>query len=99
LQQNIPYGVSRIDRVCVLDFNSVYQGDAPWDIGRPQKEFVHLEGVKGSQLQGKGRLEASVVEEIAHLPLRLYVSAISREKHIRLESNVIIRVGEGKHAE
>jgi cyclopropane fatty-acyl-phospholipid synthase-like methyltransferase len=27
----------------VVDFNSVYQGDAPWDIGRPQKEFVQLE--------------------------------------------------------
>jgi cyclopropane fatty-acyl-phospholipid synthase-like methyltransferase len=27
----------------VVDFNSVYRGDAPWDIGRPQKEFVQLE--------------------------------------------------------
>ena len=27
----------------MVDFNSVYQGDAPWDIGRPQKEFVKLE--------------------------------------------------------
>ncbi|MGA7471049.1 MAG: class I SAM-dependent methyltransferase, partial [Halobacteriota archaeon] len=27
----------------MIDFNSVYQGGAPWDIGRPQKEFVQLE--------------------------------------------------------
>lgn len=27
----------------MVDFNSVYQGDAPWDISRPQKEFVQLE--------------------------------------------------------
>ena len=27
----------------MVDFNSVYQGDAPWDIGRPQKEFIQLE--------------------------------------------------------
>ena len=28
----------------MIDFNSIYQGgDAPWDISRPQKEFVQLE--------------------------------------------------------
>ncbi|MGA3359910.1 MAG: methyltransferase domain-containing protein [Halobacteriota archaeon] len=27
----------------MVDFNSVYQGDPPWDISRPQKEFVQLE--------------------------------------------------------
>ena len=27
----------------MIDFNSVYQGDPPWDISRPQKEFVQLE--------------------------------------------------------
>ncbi|MGD0172478.1 MAG: class I SAM-dependent methyltransferase [Halobacteriota archaeon] len=35
--------VSTTDRVCIIDFNSIYQGDAPWDISRPQKEFVRLE--------------------------------------------------------
>jgi len=34
----------------VVDFNSVYQGDAPWDISRPQKEFVQLE--KAGQIVG-----------------------------------------------
>jgi ubiquinone/menaquinone biosynthesis C-methylase UbiE len=38
------YHVSATDPACVADFNSVYQGDtAPWDISRPQKEFVRLE--------------------------------------------------------
>src|SRR5512143_3833112 len=28
---------------CAMDFfNSAYQGTPPWDIGRPQKEFVSL---------------------------------------------------------
>ena len=27
----------------MVDFSSVYQGAPPWDIGRPQKEFVRLE--------------------------------------------------------
>ncbi len=35
--------VSTTDRVCMIDFNSIYQGDAPWDLSRPQKEFVRLE--------------------------------------------------------
>ena len=28
---------------CMVDFNSVYQDAPPWDIGRPQREFVRLE--------------------------------------------------------
>lgn len=28
----------------MVDFSSVYHGAPPWDIGRPQKEFVRLEG-------------------------------------------------------
>jgi len=31
------------DQVCVVDFDSFYEGAPPWDIGRPQKEFVQLE--------------------------------------------------------
>lgn len=27
----------------MIDFNSVYQGDAPWDVDHPRKEFVRLE--------------------------------------------------------
>jgi len=30
------------DQVCVADFDSFYEGTPPWDIGRPQKEFVQL---------------------------------------------------------
>lgn len=43
MQQTYFYRVSATDQACVVDFNSVYQGDPPWDIGRPQKEFVQLE--------------------------------------------------------
>jgi 2-polyprenyl-3-methyl-5-hydroxy-6-metoxy-1,4-benzoquinol methylase len=28
---------------CMVDFSSVYNDAPPWDIGRPQKEFVQLE--------------------------------------------------------
>jgi cyclopropane fatty-acyl-phospholipid synthase-like methyltransferase len=31
------------DQVCVVDFDSFYDGAPLWDIGRPQKEFVQLE--------------------------------------------------------
>ena len=44
VQQTNFYRVSVTDQACVVDFNSVYQGDPPWNIGRPQKEFVQLEG-------------------------------------------------------
>jgi 2-polyprenyl-3-methyl-5-hydroxy-6-metoxy-1,4-benzoquinol methylase len=30
------------DQLCVVDFDSFYEGAPPWDIGRPQKEFVQL---------------------------------------------------------
>jgi len=43
VQQTYFYGASATDQARVVDFNSVYQGNAPWDIGRPQKEFVQLE--------------------------------------------------------
>jgi len=43
VQQTYFYRVSATDQACVVDFNSVCQGDPPWDIGRPQKEFVQLE--------------------------------------------------------
>ena len=26
-----------------MDFESIYHGEAPWDIGRPQKEYIQLE--------------------------------------------------------
>jgi len=29
--------------ICMVDFSSVYYYAPPWDIGRPQKEFVRLE--------------------------------------------------------
>jgi 2-polyprenyl-3-methyl-5-hydroxy-6-metoxy-1,4-benzoquinol methylase len=37
--------VSVKDRVYVVDFDSFYKSTPPWDIGRPQKEFVQLEEV------------------------------------------------------
>jgi 2-polyprenyl-3-methyl-5-hydroxy-6-metoxy-1,4-benzoquinol methylase len=31
------------DTVATPNFESIYHGEAPWDIGRPQKEYIQLE--------------------------------------------------------
>ena len=48
--------------ICMVDFSSVYRGAPPWDIGRPQKEFVRLEGA--------GEIVGSVLDVVGyvHLP-------------------------------
>ena len=52
-------------------FNSAYTGTPPWDIGRPQMEFVHLvkaNGIQGSVLDvGCGTGEHSLyLAELGH---------------------------------
>jgi hypothetical protein len=44
----------------VVDFDSFYEGAPPWDIDRPQKEFVQLEEageIVGSYLMSDAGLE------------------------------------------
>jgi 2-polyprenyl-3-methyl-5-hydroxy-6-metoxy-1,4-benzoquinol methylase len=43
-RQTYLYRALRQTMICMVDFSSVYRGAPPWDIGRPQKEFVRLEG-------------------------------------------------------
>jgi hypothetical protein len=35
----------------LVDFDSAYEGVPPWDIGRPQKEFLRL--VEDGEISGK----------------------------------------------
>jgi 2-polyprenyl-3-methyl-5-hydroxy-6-metoxy-1,4-benzoquinol methylase len=40
-----------LEKVIVSSFNSAYTGTPAWDIGRPQKEFVHL--ARANEIQGR----------------------------------------------